>query len=67
MEPQLGLADAIGFLSLLAVLAGYSWRVSRRDETFLLADRAVGFFPLLATLVMTEFNTSTLLAFAALG
>ncbi len=67
MESQLGLADAIGFLSLLAALAGYSWRVSRRDETFLLADRAVGFFPLLATLVMTEFNTSTLLAFAALG
>lgn len=67
MESHTSLVDIAGFLCLPLALAWYSWRISRRDESFLLADRAVGLLPLVATLVMTEFNTSTLLAFSALG
>jgi solute:Na+ symporter, SSS family len=67
MTSPTSLADIVGFLALPCALAWYSWRVSRRDESFLLADRALGLLPLVATLVMTEFNTSTLLAFSALG
>ncbi|MGD9856886.1 MAG: sodium:solute symporter [Planctomycetaceae bacterium] len=59
--------DALLFLALSASLLGGSLRAARREETFLVADRRVGFFPLTATLVMTEFNTATLLAFAAMG
>lgn len=59
--------DAIGFIALLAAVVWYSARVAARAQSFLLADRAVGLFPLVATLVMTEFNTSTLLAFSAAG
>ncbi len=67
MQSPTTLADVVGFLGLPLALAIYSWRVSRRDEAFLVADRSVGLAPLVATLVMTEFNTSTLLAFSALG
>jgi Na+/proline symporter len=59
--------DAVGFAGFLAVLA---WAGSRRAASareFLLAGRSVSLFPLVATLVMTEFNTSTLLAFSAAG
>src|SRR6056297_767366 len=48
-------------------MLGMSLRGAKRGETFLVADRAVGFLPLVATLVMTEFNTATLLAFSAVG
>ncbi len=51
---------------LAALLAAGAWR-SRCPEDYLLAGRKVGFLPLVATLVMTEFNTSTLLAFSAFG
>ena len=67
MDQQLGVVDGIGFLSLLAVIVWHGVRPRDRPNTFLLADRAVGLFPLVATLVMTEFNTSTLLAFSAAG
>lgn len=67
MHQQLGTADAIGFVALLVVMIWHSARRGVRPDTFLLADRAVGLFPLVATLVMTEFNTSTLLAFSAAG
>lgn len=40
---------------------------ARGENEFLVADRSLGLFPLVATLVMTEFNTSTLLAFSAAG
>ncbi len=55
------------FAALTACLLGGSFFGARRAETFLVADRRVGLFPLTATLVMTEFNTATLLAFAAVG
>ncbi|MBK6605093.1 MAG: hypothetical protein KBF99_20905 [Leptospiraceae bacterium] len=37
------------------------------DSSYLLANRKTGLFALVATLVMTEFNTSTLLGFSAAG
>ena len=42
-------------------------RAAVRPEEYLVANRSLGLFPLVATLVMTEFNTSTLLAFSAAG
>ncbi len=67
MNQHLGGIDVLGFLALLAVIVWHSTRVTSRDEAFLVADRSIGLFPLVATLVMTEFNTSTLLAFSAMG
>jgi Na+/proline symporter len=67
-RPVIGtLADIAGFAAVAAVLAWAARRRVQRDDAFLVADRAVGLFPLVATLVMTEFNTSTLLAFGAAG
>ena len=59
--------DALGMVCVVALLAWAASRRARRDDEFLLADRTLTLFPLVATLVMTEFNTSTLLAFAAAG
>ncbi|MGQ0732706.1 MAG: sodium:solute symporter family protein [Acidobacteriota bacterium] len=59
--------DLLGFVALLMAVAWHSRRRTASAQTFLVADRAVGLFPLVATLVMTEFNTSTLLAFSAVG
>lgn len=39
----------------------------KNKETYSLADRNIGIFALTATLVMTEFNTATLISFSALG
>ena len=59
--------DYIGFgvVILLTLIIGY--RKSATSNSYLLADRQVGLWALTATLVMTEFNTSTLLAFSSLG
>ena len=59
--------DVAGFAAFLMLLAFASWRRARSSQAFLVADRSLGLFPLVATLVMTEFNTSTLLAFSAAG
>ena len=59
--------DWLGFTLVLALLAGVALTRSRQSEEYLLANRQVGLFALVATLVMTELNTSTLLAFSALG
>lgn len=42
-------------------------RAAASADAYLVADRSVGLWALVATLVMTEFNTSTLLAFSATG
>jgi Na+/proline symporter len=60
-------ADVLGFGATVALLVWAGSRRAREDETFLVADRSVTLVPLIATLVMTEFNTSTLLAFSAAG
>jgi Na+/proline symporter len=59
--------DLIGFSLVLVVLLGGAAYRPRSDDDFLVADRRLSLFPLVATLVMTEFNTSTLLAFTAAG
>ena len=59
--------DIVGFAAFLVLLAVASWRRARSSQAFLVADRSLGLFALVATLVMTEFNTSTLLAFSAAG
>ena len=63
----MNLWDLAVFLGVSAALLASSFRALRSGESFLVADRSVGFWPLVATLVMTEFNTATLLAFAAVG
>lgn len=59
--------DLLGFGAVLAVLAAAGLRSAQRTEGYLVANRSVGLGALVATLVMTEFNTSTLLAFTGLG
>src|SRR5687768_8721916 len=60
-------ADLLGFAGFLALIAWVSRRRAASAREFLVAGRSIGLFPLVATLVMTEFNTSTLLAFSAAG
>lgn len=59
--------DALGFVTVIVLLLSGAVYRPRGDEDFLVAGRRLSLFPLVATLVMTEFNTSTLLAFAAAG
>ena len=61
------MTDIAGFAAVFALLAWTGSRRAHGDNEFLVADRSLGLFPLVATLVMTEFNTSTLLAFSAAG
>lgn len=61
------LVDIAAFIAFFALLAWAAFRRAHTSREFLVADRAVTLFPLVATLVMTEFNTSTLLAFSAVG
>ena len=67
MNQPVTAADAIGFALLLGVVLWHSRHTMKSEGSFLVADRSVGLFALVATLVMTEFNTSTLLAFSAAG
>lgn len=62
--------DLVGFF-LILFLFGFAglWRsrqIVTRDA-YLLANRHTGLFGLVATLVMTELNTSTLISFSAAG
>ncbi|MCZ8206367.1 hypothetical protein [Gemmatimonas sp.] len=59
--------DLVAFVLLVATLAVVGWRRASSPSDFTVASRDLGRFPLVATLVMTEFNTSTLMAFAAAG
>jgi solute:Na+ symporter, SSS family len=59
--------DILAFALLLGVLAAVGWRRSSTAAEYTVASRDLGFGALVATLVMTEFNTSTLMAFAATG
>jgi SSS family solute:Na+ symporter len=67
VDHQLTVVDALGFAAFLGVVLWHSRHTMRSERSFLVADRSVGLFALVATLVMTEFNTSTLLAFSAAG
>lgn len=59
--------DLIGFLAIVGALFAGARYHAHSDDDFLVAERRLTLFPLVATLVMTEFNTSTLLAFSAAG
>lgn len=59
--------DILGFALLLVVVASVGLHRSESAQAYTVASRDLALFPLVATLVMTEFNTSTLLAFAAAG
>ncbi|MCU0624665.1 MAG: hypothetical protein MUF53_12505, partial [Gemmatimonadaceae bacterium] len=63
MNPQ----DAIGFTAVLGAVAWAGAGRANSADAYTVADRSIGLWPLVATLVMTEFNTSTLLAFSAAG
>lgn len=59
--------DLAGFAIVIIVLLGSAATRARSDDAFLVAERRLTLLPLVATLTMTEFNTSTLLAFSAAG
>jgi len=62
--------DLAIFLLILAVAGVASWygyRQVKSEAVYLFAGRKTGFFALTSTLVMTEFNTATLIAFSSLG
>ncbi len=61
------LLDLLGFAVVLGAIATVGWRRAGSDAEYVVAGRRLALVPLVATLVMTEFNTSTLLAFAAAG
>lgn len=59
--------DIVGFTLVIVLLAWAGRRRVSGTSAYLVADRSIGLWPLVATLVMTEFNTSTLLAFSGAG
>jgi SSS family solute:Na+ symporter len=59
--------DVLGFGAVLAILVFVGRRGAVSADAYLVANRSIGLWPLVATLVMTEFNTSTLIAFSAAG
>ncbi|MBM4186735.1 MAG: hypothetical protein FJ206_05415 [Gemmatimonadetes bacterium] len=60
-------ADGVGFAAVVGLMLFLARRPAGGTDEYLVAGRSIGLLPLIATLVMTEFNTSTLLAFAAAG
>lgn len=57
----------MAFLSFLSAIGTFKLKNLNNEEQYLLAGRNTGFIALTATLVMTEFNTGTLLAFSGMG
>ena len=62
-----GWLDLSGAGLVVGLMLVVARRSASRPEEYLVANRSLGLLPLAATLVMTEFNTSTLLAFSATG
>ena len=59
--------DGLGFALVVMLLALVARHRVTGPSDYVVADRSLGLWPLVATLVMTEFNTSTVLAFSAAG
>ncbi len=59
--------DVTGFTLVLVMLVWVGRHRVTSTADYLVAGRNLGLWPLVATLVMTEFNTSTLLSFSAAG
>ncbi len=57
----------LGILSLILFIGVFSSKKVKTKSAYLLADRKTGLFALVATLVMTEFNPSTLIGFSSVG
>lgn len=55
------------FIGMMLAFGIYHAKKIKNNDQYLLAGRATGLFALTATLVMTEFNTTTLIAFSSLG
>ncbi|NGX41600.1 MAG: hypothetical protein KR126chlam4_01442 [Candidatus Anoxychlamydiales bacterium] len=55
------------FIIFLAFVGLYKSKTRVLETTYLVADRKISLFSLTATLVMTEFNSATLIAFSSLG
>ncbi|NGX39040.1 MAG: hypothetical protein KR126chlam1_00360 [Chlamydiae bacterium] len=55
------------FLSLLFYYGLSKTKRASSEEGYLLGSRRTSLFPLIATLVMTEFNTATLISFSSMG
>lgn len=55
------------FLAIFLVYYSFYKTSTISDESYAVANRNVGVFALTATLVMTEFNTATLISFSSLG
>ncbi len=51
----------------LIVIGIYKTKKNVLESTYLVADRKISLFALVATLVMTEFNSATLIAFSSIG
>jgi len=60
---------AILIIYVVGILAYGIWKARgvKTSEDFLVAGRNVGLFVLIGTLVMTEFNTATVMAWAGIG
>lgn len=61
------LDSLVVFVFGLSILFIGLWKVSWTEFSYLVADRKTGFFALTATIVMTEFNTATVVGFCSLG
>jgi SSS family solute:Na+ symporter len=62
--------DLIIFIFYVLILISLGWYKTnsiKSETSYLLANRSTKLFPLVATLVMTEFNTSTLIGFSSVG
>ena len=54
------------FIIFLAFIGLYKSKKGVFETSYLVADRNTNLFSLIATLVMTEFNSATLIAFSSL-
>ncbi len=66
----MNIIDYISFIAFGLILVSfgiYKTNKVKSQEDYLLAGRNVGIIALTATLVMTEFNTATLISFSSLG
>ncbi len=55
------------FIGISLLIYAFKHRSPENNEKYSVANRSVGIFALTATLVMTEFNTATLISFSSLG
>ncbi len=57
----------IGFIVAVITYGIWKSRNVNSNEDFLVAGRSLGLFTLVATVVMTEFNTATMVGYSSFG